>query len=102
MTKFNMNPKEGLNFLIEEGIIEDTPESICDFLSNVSGLSKRRLGEYFGRVSGVVRRTFGAASLANQQPTRKSGIHAAANRSNRFLALDGIKGADDSEHSSLY
>ncbi|CAM9208119.1 unnamed protein product, partial [Hapterophycus canaliculatus] len=49
INKFNMNPKEGIGYLIENGLIADTPESICDFLSNAEGLSKRRLGEYFGR-----------------------------------------------------
>lgn len=64
-----MNPKEGLNFLVEEGIIQDTPESICDFLSTVGGLSKRRLGEYFGRVSVValvVQRSFHPAVFVQE------------------------------------
>lgn len=51
VNKFNVNPKDGLNFLMEQDFITDTPEGICDFLSIVNGLSKRRLGEYFGRVS---------------------------------------------------
>lgn len=50
INKFNTNPKEGIAYLIENGLVADTPESICDFLANAEGLSKRRLGEYFGRV----------------------------------------------------
>lgn len=54
VNRFNVNPKDGIAFLIEEGLIADTAESICGFLSSVEGLSKRRLGDYFGRVSGGV------------------------------------------------
>lgn len=52
INRFNVNPKDGLAFLVEEGLVADSAESICGFLSSVDGLSKRRLGEYFGRVSG--------------------------------------------------
>lgn len=50
INKFNVNPKDGIAYLIENGLITDTSDSICDFLSAAEGLSKRRLGEYFGRV----------------------------------------------------
>lgn len=49
--KFNVSPQTGINFLVQKGHIEDSPEGICRFLSKASGLSKRRLGEYFGKVS---------------------------------------------------
>lgn len=51
MDRFNSNPREGINFLVQKNLIQDTAEGICDFLSTTKGLSKRRLGEYFGRVS---------------------------------------------------
>lgn len=73
VNKFNVNPKEGLNYLVEEGLIEDNPESICEFLSTVSGLSKRRLGEYFGRVSGShTERALTCGVVSGQQNTQKS------------------------------
>lgn len=50
VNKFNVNPKDGIAYLIENGLVADTAESICNFLSTGEGLSKRRIGEYFGRV----------------------------------------------------
>lgn len=50
INKFNVNPKDGITYLIENGLVADTAESICNFLSTGEGLSKRRIGEYFGRV----------------------------------------------------
>lgn len=47
-----MDPKDGLAYLIDNDLVADTAESICNFLSAAEGLSKRRLGEYFGRVRG--------------------------------------------------
>lgn len=54
INRFNVNPKDGIAFMVEEGLITEEPESICNFLATVDGLSKRRLGEYFGRVSALV------------------------------------------------
>lgn len=50
INKFNVNPKDGIAYLIENALIADTADSICNFLSTGEGLSKRRVGEYFGRV----------------------------------------------------
>ena len=50
INKFNVNPKDGIAYLIENGLITDTADSICNFLCTGEGLSKRRIGEYFGRV----------------------------------------------------
>lgn len=47
-----MDPKDGLAYLIDNELMVDTAEDICNFLSKAEGLSKRRLGEYFGRVRG--------------------------------------------------
>eukprot|EP00903_Cladosiphon_okamuranus_P013590 g12657.t1 len=49
INKFNVNPKDGIAYLVDNGLISDTAESICDFLSTGEGLSKGRIGEYFGR-----------------------------------------------------
>ena len=50
INKFNVSPKEGIAFLVEEGLLDDSAEGICGFLCSAEGLSKRRVGEYFGRV----------------------------------------------------
>jgi brefeldin A-inhibited guanine nucleotide-exchange protein len=43
---------QGIKFLIEQGIITDTPESIADFLHSTGksslGLDKTALGDYLG------------------------------------------------------
>lgn len=57
INRFNVNPKDGIAFLVMEGLVDDSPEGICRFLSSQEGLSKRRLGEYFGRVRGRVQAT---------------------------------------------
>lgn len=57
INRFNVSPKDGIAFLMTEGLLEDSPEGICMFLSSQEGLSKRRLGEYFGRVRGRVQAT---------------------------------------------
>lgn len=64
--KFNVNPKEGIAFLVAEELVEDSPESICGFLSSEEGLSKRRLGEYFGRVRGRQRAKSNTLSVRKQ------------------------------------
>ncbi|GMR41146.1 hypothetical protein PMAYCL1PPCAC_11341 [Pristionchus mayeri] len=46
--KFNQDPDEGLNYLVERGILERTPQSIAEFLYKVGGLSKQMIGEYIG------------------------------------------------------
>lgn len=46
---FNDKPDKGIAFLIEHGLVEDTPEGIATFLrSATSGLSKTAIGEYLG------------------------------------------------------
>ena len=52
VNKFNVNPKEGISYLVDQGLLAESPEGICDFLASEEGLSKRRLGEYFGKVRG--------------------------------------------------
>lgn len=50
VNKFNVNPKDGIAYLIDNGLVTDSAQGICSFLCSAEGLSKRRLGEYFGRV----------------------------------------------------
>ncbi|CAB1113426.1 unnamed protein product [Ectocarpus sp. CCAP 1310/34] len=49
INRFNVNPKDGIAYLIDNGLVTDSAQGICSFLCTADGLSKRRLGEYFGR-----------------------------------------------------
>jgi len=46
--KFNIDPKKGIEFLIENGLVENTPEAVASFLYNSEGLTKTAIGEYMG------------------------------------------------------
>ncbi|KAK7204380.1 hypothetical protein BZA70DRAFT_249243 [Myxozyma melibiosi] len=51
--KFNKNPKQGIQFLVENGIIDDgsNPKSVADFLRNTSRINKKLLGEFLAKPS---------------------------------------------------
>lgn len=49
--RFNMDPKKGIRYLIEHDILEDTPESIAQFLLDGEGLNKTAIGNYLGERS---------------------------------------------------
>lgn len=46
--KFNMDPKKGMEFLIQNNLIENTSDSIAQFLFNGEGLNKSAIGTYLG------------------------------------------------------
>ncbi len=51
--KFNIKPKNGINYLLQVGYITRTPEEtsveeILHLLKNTPGLEKAKIGEYFG------------------------------------------------------
>jgi len=46
--RFNMDPKKGIEYLIEHDILENTPESIAKFLFDGEGLNKTAIGDYLG------------------------------------------------------
>lgn len=46
--RFNMDPKKGIEFLIENGFLEKTPEDIASFLMKGEGLNKTAIGEFLG------------------------------------------------------
>ncbi|KAI0391810.1 Sec7-domain-containing protein [Xylariaceae sp. FL0594] len=48
-TKFNEKPKEGLGYLKEAGIIEDSPASVAQFLRQTSRVSKVVLGDFLSK-----------------------------------------------------
>merc|ERR1712227_609248 len=46
--KFNMDPKKGIEFLILNGLIKETPEEVAQFLYKEEGLNKTAIGDYLG------------------------------------------------------
>ncbi|RWS28603.1 cytohesin-1-like isoform X2 [Leptotrombidium deliense] len=46
--RFNMDPKKGIEFLIEHGLLKNTPEDVAQFLMKGEGLNKTAIGEYLG------------------------------------------------------
>ena len=39
---------QGIRWLVENGLIQNTPEHTAAFLFNETGLSKRAIGDYLG------------------------------------------------------
>ncbi|XP_066988894.1 cytohesin-1 isoform X1 [Macrobrachium rosenbergii] len=46
--KFNMDPKKGIEYLIDHGLLRNTPEDIAQFLHKGEGLNKTAIGDYLG------------------------------------------------------
>ncbi|OPJ87246.1 hypothetical protein AV530_000752 [Patagioenas fasciata monilis] len=46
--KFNMDPKKGIQFLIENDLLQNTAEDIAQFLYKGEGLNKTVIGDYLG------------------------------------------------------
>uniref|UniRef100_A0A4W5Q1B5 Cytohesin 3 n=1 Tax=Hucho hucho TaxID=62062 RepID=A0A4W5Q1B5_9TELE len=46
--KFNMDPKKGIQFLLENDLLQHTPEDISQFLYKGEGLNKTVIGDYLG------------------------------------------------------
>uniref|UniRef100_A0A6G1SMV3 Cytohesin-1 n=1 Tax=Aceria tosichella TaxID=561515 RepID=A0A6G1SMV3_9ACAR len=46
--RFNMDPKKGIEYLVEHDILDETPESIAKFLFDGDGLNKTAIGNYLG------------------------------------------------------
>lgn len=46
--RFNIDPKKGIEYLIEHDILEDSPEAIAKFLFEGDGLNKTAIGNYLG------------------------------------------------------
>ena len=46
--KFNMDPKKGIEYLIENGLLQNTPNDIAQFLYKGEGLNKTAIGDYLG------------------------------------------------------
>ncbi|KAM9491745.1 cytohesin 4b isoform 2-T3 [Salvelinus alpinus] len=46
--KFNMDPKKGINYLVENKLLERNPLPIAEFLYKEEGLNKTAIGDYLG------------------------------------------------------
>ncbi|XP_022091383.1 cytohesin-1-like isoform X3 [Acanthaster planci] len=46
--KFNMDPKKGIEYLIENELLKETPEDVAQFLYKGEGLNKTAIGDYLG------------------------------------------------------
>ncbi|XP_024251771.1 cytohesin-1 isoform X2 [Oncorhynchus tshawytscha] len=46
--KFNMDPKKGIRFLIDSGLLKNTSDDIAQFLYKGEGLNKTAIGDYLG------------------------------------------------------
>ncbi|CAG2212609.1 CYTH [Mytilus edulis] len=46
--KFNMDPKKGIEYLIEHQLLPNTPEEVAKFLFQGEGLNKTAIGDYLG------------------------------------------------------
>uniref|UniRef100_A0A4W5KQ88 SEC7 domain-containing protein n=1 Tax=Hucho hucho TaxID=62062 RepID=A0A4W5KQ88_9TELE len=49
--KFNMDPKKGIKFLIENDLLKHTSDDIAQFLYKGEGLNKTAIGDYLGERS---------------------------------------------------
>lgn len=43
-----MDPKKGIEYLIEKGLLQNTPASVAQFLKEGDGLNKTAIGDYLG------------------------------------------------------
>lgn len=46
--KFNLDPKAGMEYLIENNLVENSPEAVAQFLFTGDGLNKTAIGNYLG------------------------------------------------------
>lgn len=46
--KFNMDPKKGIEWLIQQNLLEATEISVAQFLYKGEGLNKTAIGDYLG------------------------------------------------------
>lgn len=49
--RFNIDPKKGIEYLVENDLLKHTPEEIASFLAKSDGLNKTAIGEYLGEKS---------------------------------------------------
>lgn len=44
------NPKKGIQYLVFEGILDDSPYAVADFLKSYFAISKEKIGEFVGEI----------------------------------------------------
>jgi len=49
--KFNMDPKRGIEFLLDNDLVQSTSDAVANFLFKGEGLNKSAIGEYLGEKS---------------------------------------------------
>ncbi|XP_054279803.1 IQ motif and SEC7 domain-containing protein 1 isoform X2 [Macrosteles quadrilineatus] len=47
---FNKKPERGISYLVRQGFLENSPQSVARFLISRKGLSKQMIGEYLGNL----------------------------------------------------
>lgn len=47
---FNKKPERGITYLVRQGFLENSPQSVARFLISRKGLSKQMIGEYLGNL----------------------------------------------------
>ncbi|XP_065838048.1 F-box only protein 8-like [Oscarella lobularis] len=63
---FNVNPKEGISYLISLGVIDDTSEAIAAFLHSTRTLKRRKLDSYLTTRCDVLEKMVLLDNYANQ------------------------------------
>lgn len=46
--KFNIDPEKGIDYLVSNNLLNNTPEDVADFLFKEDGLNKTMIGNYLG------------------------------------------------------
>ncbi|XP_061080414.1 cytohesin-3-like isoform X2 [Conger conger] len=46
--KFNMDPKKGIQYLVDNGLLEWEPQAVAEFLYKEDGLNKTAIGDFLG------------------------------------------------------
>ena len=44
-------PTRGIQYLVKERVLPDSPQDVATFLAKQSGLSKEKIGEFVGEIS---------------------------------------------------
>jgi len=45
---FNSKPEDGIGYLVDNGLLQNTPDAIADFLRKETSIAKQKISEYFG------------------------------------------------------
>ena len=45
---FFSKPEDGIEYLVDNGLLQNTPKAIADFLRRETAIAKQKISEYFG------------------------------------------------------